>query len=58
MPKFLRNYKLLLKTFYIDKKKILCMLILNGIDIVLACDRGYDYDISLILQDINIILRI
>ena len=40
MPKFLRNYKLLLKTFYVDKEKILCMLILNVLDNGLACDCG------------------
>ena len=40
MPKFLINYKLLFKTFYIDKKKTLCMLILNATDIGLACDCG------------------
>ena len=40
MPRFLRNYKLLFKTFYIDKKKTLCMLILNAIDNGLACECG------------------
>ena len=40
MPKFLGNYKLLYKTFYIISIKTLCMLILNDIDNGLACDCG------------------
>ena len=40
MPKFLRNYKLIFKTFYITLIKTLCMLILNVIDNGLAFDCG------------------
>ena len=40
MPQFLRNNKLLFTTFYLNKIKTLCMLILNVIDNGLACDSG------------------
>ena len=40
MPKFLRNYKLLFNTFYIDKLKTLCMLILNVKQNGLSCNCG------------------
>ena len=38
VPQFLRNYKILFKTFYINKQKTLFMLILNVIENVLAWD--------------------
>ena len=40
MPKFLRNYKHLLKNFLCRLIKTLCMLIMNVIDNGLACDCG------------------
>ena len=40
MPKVLRNYRLLFKTFYINKIKTLCVLILNVIDNDLRCNYG------------------
>ena len=56
MPKFLRYYKLLFKTFLYKYIKPLCMLIFERHRIWfssrLLCLQSFDYDISPILQEI------